>query len=131
MQVTLLDLTQNVLSSLDSDEVNSIGDTVESRQVAQIIKNKYYDIVNRVQLPEHEQLMQLDASLDAQSPVLMYIPDGVAEVMWLKYFNSNVLNDSETGGHDINVDIVSTAAGATPPPPGYTYVTVLPVEQFI
>jgi hypothetical protein len=131
MQMTLLDLTQNVLSSLDSDEVNSIGDTVESKQVAQIIKNKYYDIVNRVNLPEHEQLIQLDPSLDITMPVMMYVPDGVVEIKWLKYFNTNIINEAVTGTHDINVDIVPSTSTTQPPVPGYAYVTILPIQQFI
>lgn len=111
-KMTLLDLTQNILSRLSSDEVNSIGDTTESQQVVNIIRNKYFDIINRVKLPEHEQLVQLNPSLDGNSPVLMYVPDGIADLKWIKYFNSNIPDD-------------------TSPPPGYIYVTILPVEQFI
>lgn len=111
MKMTLLDLTQNILSRMSSDEVNSIGDTTESQQVANIVKNKYFDIVNRVKLPEHEQLVQLNPSLDTTSPVLMYVPDGVADLKWIKYFNSN----SDEGI----------------PPPGYLYVNIVPLEQFI
>jgi hypothetical protein len=112
MKMTLLELTQDVLSSMSSDEVNSIGDTTESLQVATIIKNKYFDIVSRISLPEHEQLIQLNPSLDADSPVLMYVPDGVTSIKWIKYFNSDAVD-------------TSTAA------PGYQYVTMLPIQQFI
>lgn len=131
MKQTLLDITQNILSRLSSDEVNSIGDTTESLQVANIIKNKYFDIVGRVDLPEHDQLIQLDPSLDNTSPVLMYVPDGVAEVKWLKYFDSNILDGAAGGGHDINVNIVNNSGNGVNPPPGYLYVTILPVTQFI
>lgn len=131
MQMSLLDLTQNVLSGLSSDEVNSISDTTESQQVALIIKNKYYDIVNRVNLPEHDQLIQLDPSLDDTTPVVMYVPDGVAEIFWLKYYNTNVINESSVGGHDINVDIIPYVDGVPSPIPGYEYVTILPISQFI
>ena len=130
--MTLLDLTQNVLSSLSSDEVNSIGDNAESQQVALIIKNKYYDIINRVNLPEHNQLIQLEPSLDSNVPVEMFVPDGVAEIQWIKYFNSNILDTAEgTEGHDINVDIVESPDETQPPPPGYQYVTIIPIDQFI
>lgn len=128
---TLLDITQNILSSLDSDEVNSIGDTTESRQVAQIVKNKFFDIINRVNLPEHDQLVQLQPSLDPDAPVLMYVPEGVTNIKWLKYFNTNILNEAVTGTHDINVDIIPSTDGTQPPVPGYEYVTILPIKQFI
>src|SRR3569833_3362910 len=118
MQMTLLDITQDILSSLSSDEVNSISDTAESMQVANIVRQKYRDIVNRVNLPEHDQLIQLDPSLDSDVPVMMYVPDGVAEIKWLKYFNTNIINEAVTGTHDINVDIVSAPGGGRPPGPG-------------
>lgn len=132
MKYTLLDMTQDILSSMSSDEVNSISDTTESLQVATIIKQKYFDLINRVNLPEHDQLVQLDPSLDNTSPVLMYVPDGVAELKWIKYFNSNVLDSANGSDHDINTDIVpGSGVSATTPPPGYQYVTILPVNQFI
>ena len=131
MKMSLLELTQNILSGLSSDEVNSISDTTESMQVALIIKNKYYDIINRVNLPEHDQLIQLLPSLDETLPVMMYIPDGVAELFWLKYYNTNIIDESSIGGHDINVDIIPTQDGIPIAVPGYQYVTILPIEQFI
>src|SRR6266436_8291222 len=115
MQMTLLDMTQNILSTLSSDEVNSIGDNVESQQVALILKNKYYDIINRVNLPEHQQLIQLESSLSAIAPVEMFIPDGVSEIKWIKYFNTNVFDNvnTVTATHGINVDIKPTVLWST------------------
>lgn len=113
--MSLLDMTQNILSSLSSDEVNSIGDNAESQQIALILKNKYYDIVNRTALPEHEQLVQLEPSLDATAPVEMFIPDGVTEIKWIKYFNTNTFTDVPFGTeqHGLNVDIVPTVLWST------------------
>lgn len=130
MKQTLLDITQDILSSLSSDEVNSISDTTESLQVANIVKQKYFDIINRVPLPQHEKLIQLEASTDETLPVLMYVPDGVTNITWLKYFNNSVTQDDSHGVHDINVDIIPTE-GTTPAPAGYEYVTILPVRQFL
>lgn len=116
MQFTVLDMTQNILSALGSDEVNSISDTTESMQVAQIIKNKYYDIVSRGELPEHEELFQLDPPLNSTTPVLMYVPDGVSKVEWVKYFDTNtgLTTGSVSYGHGVNVDLPPST------PPWYT-----------
>lgn len=110
MRSTLLDMVQNILSAMSSDEVNSISDTTESMQVAQIVKNKYYDIISRGRLPEHQELFQLDPSLDNATPVLMYVPEGVSKIDYIKYYNTNVGaysgNDVQ---HGINLDLPSPA----------------------
>lgn len=85
MKYTLLDLTQTILSSMDSVEANSITDSVESQQVAKIIRTVYFDIINRANLPENFSLKNLDPSGDSTKPVIMYVPVDVAEVKWLKY----------------------------------------------
>lgn len=85
MKYTLLDLVQTVLSSMDSDEVNSITDTVEAQQVAKVVRTAYYDIVTRDNLPEHFTLVTLDPSNDLTKPVIMYLPDEVSQLLWLKY----------------------------------------------
>jgi hypothetical protein len=90
---TLLDYVQTILSSLDSDEVNSYSDTVESVQVTNIVKTCYNDILARVDLPEHYSLFELNASGDPDMPVLMTRPSSVLSLQWLKY---NTIADGET-----------------------------------
>lgn len=134
MKYTNLQYVQSILSSLGSDEVNSVSDTTESLQVLDILKTTYFNIMARVDPPNQRQLIQLDPSLDPVNPVLMYIPDGVKALEWIKYFNSNNLPDSSNNGgfiHDLNVDITPTGNTVTPPVPGYQYVTILPVRQFL
>jgi len=111
---TLLTMTQNILSAMSSDEVNSIGDTVESMQVANIIQNKYYDIVARGDLRLDEQLFQLNPSDTTALPTLMYLPAGVSRISWMQYYDTNPTdNTTQTSqfgaySHDLNVDVVST-----------------------
>lgn len=134
MKLTNLQYVQSILSSLGSDEVNSVSDTTESLQVLEILKQTYFNIISRTHPPEHKQLVQLQPSLDITIPVMMYVPDGIKSVEWIKYFNSNTLpNDPNNGGfqHDLNVDITASGGSLTPPPPGYQYVTILPVQQFL
>lgn len=135
-QQTLLQLTQNVLSSMSSDEVNSISDTVESLQVATIIKNKYYDLVYRGDLPEQDRMFQLDASTDDTKPVLMFVPEGISRINWIKYFDSNPSDSQQQDqfgafSHDLDTDLVENDNDAGDIPAGYKYVTVLPLQQFL
>jgi hypothetical protein len=134
MILTLLDYTQSILSSLNSDEVNSISDTPESLQVAEIIRQVYFNVITRTHLPEHVQFIQFEPSLNPGAPVLMYVPDGVSKITWLKYFNNNITGNAGTDAgftHDLNVDIPADDTSFNTPPPGYQDVQVLPVTEFI
>lgn len=86
MKYTLLEMVQAILSSLDGDEVNSISDTVESSQIAAILKNTYYDLVSSLDLPEHKELFELTAT-GSSTPVVMSMPSGVTDIEWVMYDN--------------------------------------------
>lgn len=85
MKLSLLELTQNILSRLDSDEVNSINDSAEARQVAQVVRNAYFNIIARSNLPEHEKIFSLDASGSDDNPTIMLRPENVSKIKWIKY----------------------------------------------
>jgi hypothetical protein len=110
MKYSLLEMTQNILSAMDSDQVSSIFSTAESRQVAEIIRTAYFNIIARANLPEHNQLFQLNGLNASATPVVMNIPDNVAKIDWIKYNTMTADDDS--------VD-------------SYTYVTILPLQQFL
>lgn len=131
MKLTLLSMTQSVLSALSSDEVNSISDTTESLQVAEIIKQVFTNISARAGIREQNQLFQLDASIDSTKPVLMYKPDHINKIEWIKYYDTRIVNNNDGGYiHDLNVDIVSQG-GSTAATPSWKYVTILPIQQFL
>lgn len=114
MKYTVLDMTQSILSAMDSDEINSINDTVEASQVAECIRTTYNSMVSRLNLPANNQLIQLTASGTAAQPVLMTMPDGVQRLDWLKYFDSNPL-DGVIGSfsHSLNLDISASTWATT------------------
>ncbi len=87
MKYTLLEAVQLILSAMDSDQVNSHTDTVESLQVANILKSIYYDMASDIQLPENDGLFELDASGDSAKPTLMTLPTNATRVDWIKYDN--------------------------------------------
>src|SRR5215831_12114775 len=116
---TLLQVVQTILSAMNSDEVNSIGDTSESLQVAECVRTSYHNMMGRYDLPEHNQPFQLTPSNDPTKPTLMYKPDGVNRVEWLKYFDSNPadgLTQVDQFGafsHGLNVDIIPNPPWST------------------
>lgn len=94
MKYTLLEMTQLILSAMDSDEVNSISDTVESNQVALLLKGVYYDIATHLGVPEHESLIELTASGSTAKPVLMSVPSTVVRIDSISYNTEG--SDSDT-----------------------------------
>lgn len=88
MEYNLLRMTQLILSSMDSDEVNSIDDTVESQQVVDIIETTFNDIVSAIDFPSDWDLVQLTSVSDADRPTLLTVPSNVAKLEWVQYDNS-------------------------------------------
>lgn len=109
MKYTLLELTQAVLSSMDSDEVTSINDTVESLQVVEVIKTVYDDIISRSDLQTSKTLFNLTESGLPSKPTLMTKPEDIDKLEWLKY---NAIQDGDTA-------------------PNWVYLRYLPPEMYI
>lgn len=97
---TNLDYVQDILSALDSDEVNSISDTTESLQVTRILKRVYDGIVTRADLNEHYTLFELQPTNDATKPTIMYRPPNVDSVLWVKY-NKATTSDTTTNFQEV------------------------------
>ena len=112
MKMTLLEMTQAVLLAMESDQVNSISDTIESDAVAQLIRSLYYDIANDLGLPEHDSLVELTASGSALQPCLMHVPANVTKISAISYDIRGDLED--------DVDL-----------PNWKKLTYVPIDRFI
>jgi len=93
-KMTLLEMTQDILSDMDSDEVNSINDSIESLQVAQIIKTTYYNIIDGRDYDFLYELFQLDASGTSSRPTHMKLPENIIDLKYIKY-NCKTLTDTK------------------------------------
>jgi hypothetical protein len=89
-RMTLLDMTQNILSAMDSDDVNSISDTVESLQVARIIVETYDELYANMDDPSMWGIVRLQSLVDVTRPNVMRIPDDVQDIKWIKYNGNDV-----------------------------------------
>jgi hypothetical protein len=81
----LLKMTQMILSSMDGDEITDVEETVESRQVVDIIEQTWLDVLTYLNLPEHSRPFELIGSGDPAKPTLLTLPSGVRKVEWIKY----------------------------------------------
>lgn len=95
MKYTLLELVQRILGSMGSDEVNNISDTTESMDVANVIKECYFDIVSEIGFKEHYGLYHLDSSGDNTKPTQMTLPANALSLDKLKYNVGETVQDTE------------------------------------
>lgn len=89
-KLTLLDMVQNILSALDSDPVDSIDETVEAVQVAELVKEAYFELISQRDWPFLFVLDKLQALGDTNNPTKMKIPDDWNKVKWIKYNKKEV-----------------------------------------
>ncbi len=97
-KMSLLAMTTNILSAMDSDEVNSINDTVEALQVAEVVRETFFDVFGNLELPVRSSLIQLEALNDVDRPNYLKIPDNVKSVTWIKY---NYREDGDTDWREV------------------------------
>lgn len=82
---TLLEMVQSILSSMDSDEVNAIDDTVESVQVVGHIKDTYYELMSQKDWNHLRKPMQLTGLGDTDYPTTFSIPASVVDLDDVRY----------------------------------------------
>jgi len=92
MRMTLLEIVSDILNDMDGDEVNSIDDTVESQQVAQIVKSTYFALMSNRNWPHLRRMISLEASGNPAYPTHMRLADKVKELCFVNY-NKVKLND--------------------------------------
>jgi len=94
MKRTLLQIVQNILSDMDSEDVNSISDSIEAEQIASVVRDVYFNMVSTRMIPEHQELLTLTSLSSTARPTHFVIPDDVKKIEIIQY------NISTTGGTD-------------------------------
>lgn len=96
MKSTLLEIVIDILNDMDADFVNSINDTDESMQVAQIVKTTYQAIMSNRNWSSNAVVLNITPFADDLLPTHTELPDNVKEVISVYYditdFNDNRLN---------------------------------------
>ncbi len=93
MSKTLLSYTQDILDLMVSDEVNSISDTAEATIVAKIVLAAFKTMVSTRYWPHLNDLFQLDAFSDSETPTHFKVPDSIKKVTLVQY---NKIRANET-----------------------------------
>ena len=84
-KLTVLKMVQKILSSMDSDDVNSISDTEEALQVVDIIEDTYNHLIVQLDPPSIHDTCQLQNLGDASKPTTLVVPSDVSEIEIIKY----------------------------------------------
>lgn len=98
MKTTLLQIVQSILSDMDSEDVNSISDTVEAQQIASVVEDTYYNIIAARDIPEHNKLLSLIAMSDSAKPTHFKYPTNTKAIRRIEY---NVSATSEKNFREI------------------------------
>lgn len=98
---TFLSLLQEVMSLMNSDNVNTWAETVESEQVGYLIKKTYYEFINSIDTTDFDGLIEIETYGDVNKPTYMKIPVPVKNVTMLKYDCKENINDTKVRYKDI------------------------------
>ncbi len=85
MKMTLLEMVQNILSDMDSEEVNSITDSNEAEQIAKVVENTYFNLIATRFIPEHAQAIKLTSFSSSARPTHFSFPSRVKNIEFLDY----------------------------------------------
>lgn len=85
MKKTLLEIVKGILSDVESDDVNSISDTVEALQIAKVVESTFYDLIATRVIPEHNSLIKLTPLSDSDFPTHFIIEDDQAKITNIWY----------------------------------------------
>lgn len=93
--VTVLDVVQRLLSDMDSDGVNTIDETIESTQVAHVVRDTYEQIMDEHRMFGQHRLFQLDGVSDLDHPNYLRIPDNYFNVTAVLYDKRQDVDDDK------------------------------------
>ena len=104
--MTLIEMVTDILSDMDSDVVTSYLDTVESEQVAQILKTTYFNMIDGRDWPHLYQPFRLTES-SATTPTHMTFGNTVMNVDYVKY---NIRTATDTKDRYIEIKFMEPKA---------------------
>lgn len=85
MKYTLLEIVTDILSDMESDPVNSINDTEEGLQVAQIVKTTFQAMLSNRNWPHTARVVNLVPLSDNNYPTHMKINENIKELISVYY----------------------------------------------
>lgn len=89
MKQTLLEMVQRVLEAVDGQMVESISDTREAMQVANIVKECYEHLLYTRDIKAKSNLIQMHSMSDVTQPTVFQINDDIEQITLFKYYDKS------------------------------------------
>lgn len=99
-KLTLLEIVQDILNDMDGDEVDTITETIESAQVAQIVKTSYFELMASRNWPHLKTAFRLTDLSDNSTPTIFMLTELFKELEWFRY-NCRSSTDTRDKWRDI------------------------------
>ena len=126
-RLTLLEIVKDVLNDMDSDDINSIDDTIEATQVANIVRSCYYNMLSNRNWPHTQKLIQLEHSGSLSLPTHLQVPENLKELTFFKYEKHKTGDANELFMQDVRYkypdDFLRYISGRTTSNPNVIQVT--------
>jgi hypothetical protein len=90
---TLLDIVQDILTDINSDEVNSITDTEDAEQIARIVRSTYRALLSKNHWPHTRRALTINARSDTNFPTHMIVQEELKELASI-FYNKSKVSDS-------------------------------------
>jgi len=84
-KMTLLEIVSDIMNDMDGDNVNAIADTIESQQVAQIVKTCYLEMMANRNWPHMRTGFNCTSYGDSDFPTSLTLPENIKKLDWIKY----------------------------------------------
>lgn len=85
MKYNLLEIVVDILNDMDGDFINSIDDTEEALQVAQIVKSTYQAMMSNRNWPHTARVINITPFANSLLPTHTTLPDNVKELISVYY----------------------------------------------
>lgn len=82
---TLLQVVQSTLGAMDSDAVDTIGETPESEQIVLVAQEVYHELATYQDIPQFQRIDQLLGSNDSALATVMRIPEECTDIGVVRY----------------------------------------------
>lgn len=84
-KLTLIEIINDIANDIDTEPVNNLEDTVESVQIAQIVKTCYFELMASRNWPHLKRSIQLDSVSDVTKPTHLKLPELTKELISFSY----------------------------------------------